>query len=152
MIFLFWIFVFFKKSFKFFFFVNNSRERLVQIMFEKYGYQACYVAIQAVLTLYAQGLFVSFWKKFLIFFYFCFFYKQVFWLVLLLIVVMVLRTLFQFTKVFFKKNNCWLYLIWKKKLNFLKKIYRIFVATFDSSFGRCWSRSKYISLISIYSI
>mmetsp|Transcript_2904 Transcript_2904/g.4655 ORF Transcript_2904/g.4655 Transcript_2904/m.4655 type:complete len:390 (+) Transcript_2904:72-1241(+) len=35
---------------------RKNRERLVQIMFEKYGYQACYVAIQAVLTLYAQGL------------------------------------------------------------------------------------------------
>jgi len=33
-----------------------NREKLVQIMFEKYGYQAVYVAIQAVLTLYAQGL------------------------------------------------------------------------------------------------
>jgi actin-related protein 2 len=32
-----------------------NREKLVQIMFEKYGYQAVYVAIQAVLTLYAQG-------------------------------------------------------------------------------------------------
>ena len=33
-----------------------NREKLVQIMFEKYGFQAVYVAIQAVLTLYAQGL------------------------------------------------------------------------------------------------
>ena len=32
-----------------------NREKLVQIMFEKYGFQAVYVAIQAVLTLYAQG-------------------------------------------------------------------------------------------------
>ena len=33
-----------------------NRERLCQVMFEKYGFQAVYVAIQAVLTLYAQGL------------------------------------------------------------------------------------------------
>jgi hypothetical protein len=33
-----------------------NREKLVQIMFEKYGFQAVYVAIQAVLTLYAQGI------------------------------------------------------------------------------------------------
>lgn len=35
---------------------KKNRERLCQVMFEKYGYQAAYVAIQAVLTLYAQGL------------------------------------------------------------------------------------------------
>lgn len=35
---------------------KQNRERLVQVMFEKYGFQAVYVAIQAVLTLYAQGL------------------------------------------------------------------------------------------------
>ncbi len=29
---------------------------MVQVMFEKYGFKACYIAIQAVLTLYAQGL------------------------------------------------------------------------------------------------
>jgi len=33
-----------------------NREKLVQIMFEKYGFMSVYVAIQAVLTLYAQGL------------------------------------------------------------------------------------------------
>jgi len=33
-----------------------NREKLVQIMFEKYGFQASYVSVQAVLTLYAQGL------------------------------------------------------------------------------------------------
>jgi len=35
---------------------KKNRERMVQTMFEKYGFNACYVAIQAVLTLYAQGL------------------------------------------------------------------------------------------------
>jgi len=29
---------------------------MIQVMFEEYGFQACYIAIQAVLTLYAQGL------------------------------------------------------------------------------------------------
>lgn len=27
-----------------------------QVMFEKYGFQGVYIAIQAVLTLYAQGI------------------------------------------------------------------------------------------------
>ncbi|RNA19193.1 actin-related 2 isoform X2 [Brachionus plicatilis] len=35
---------------------NSNREKLVEIMFEKYGFQGCYISIQAVLTLYAQGL------------------------------------------------------------------------------------------------
>jgi len=35
---------------------KQNREKMVQMMFEKYGFQAAYVAIQAVLTLYAQGL------------------------------------------------------------------------------------------------
>jgi len=34
----------------------KNRERMCQIMFESYGFQGVYVAIQAVLTLYAQGL------------------------------------------------------------------------------------------------
>jgi len=34
----------------------QNREKMVQTMFEDYGFQACYIAIQAVLTLYAQGL------------------------------------------------------------------------------------------------
>jgi len=34
----------------------KNRERLCKIMFEKYGFNSVYVAIQAVLTLYAQGL------------------------------------------------------------------------------------------------
>ena len=29
---------------------------MIEVMFEKYGYDSAYIAIQAVLTLYAQGL------------------------------------------------------------------------------------------------
>lgn len=32
-----------------------NRETMAQIMFEEYGFQGIYVAIQAVLTLFAQG-------------------------------------------------------------------------------------------------
>lgn len=32
-----------------------NRQRMVQVMFEEYGFEGVYVAIQAVLTLYAQG-------------------------------------------------------------------------------------------------
>lgn len=32
-----------------------NREKMVECMFEEYGFQGVYVAIQAVLTLYAQG-------------------------------------------------------------------------------------------------
>jgi len=35
---------------------KKNREMMVTTMFEKFGFKACYVAIQAVLTLYAQGL------------------------------------------------------------------------------------------------
>jgi len=35
---------------------KKNREQMVTTMFEKFGFKACYVAIQAVLTLYAQGL------------------------------------------------------------------------------------------------
>lgn len=35
---------------------KKNRELLVETMFENYGFQGTYVAIQAVLTLYAQGL------------------------------------------------------------------------------------------------
>lgn len=35
---------------------NKNRERLMTEMFETYGFQGIYVAVQAVLTLYAQGL------------------------------------------------------------------------------------------------
>jgi len=35
---------------------KKNRERMCEVMFEEYGFGAVYVAIQAVLTLYAQGL------------------------------------------------------------------------------------------------
>ncbi|KFD61760.1 hypothetical protein M514_03230 [Trichuris suis] len=35
---------------------NKNRERMVEVMFEKYGFQGVHVAVQAMLTLYAQGL------------------------------------------------------------------------------------------------
>jgi actin-related protein 2 len=35
---------------------KQNRVKMVETMFEKYGFQGCYVSIQAVLTLYAQGL------------------------------------------------------------------------------------------------
>ena len=49
-----------------------NRQRMCQVMFEEYGFQGVYVAIQAVLTLYAQGayqtigafLFSRFLKKY----------------------------------------------------------------------------------------
>jgi len=34
---------------------RKNREKMLEIMFEKYGFKSVYVAIQAVLTLYAQG-------------------------------------------------------------------------------------------------
>jgi len=34
---------------------KKNREKMCEVMFEKYGFQGVYVAIQAVLTLYAQG-------------------------------------------------------------------------------------------------
>lgn len=34
----------------------SNRKRTLEIMFEKYGFHSAYIAIQAVLTLYAQGL------------------------------------------------------------------------------------------------
>lgn len=35
----------------------KNRERMAEVMFEEYGFGGIYVAIQAVLTLYAQGTF-----------------------------------------------------------------------------------------------
>jgi actin-related protein 2 len=35
---------------------QQNRQKMVEIMFEKYGFQGVYVAVQAVLVLYAQGL------------------------------------------------------------------------------------------------
>jgi actin-related protein 2 len=34
-----------------------NRQRMAQVMFEEYGFGGVYIAIQAVLTLYAQGVF-----------------------------------------------------------------------------------------------
>merc|ERR1712147_275914 len=34
----------------------KNRQKMIEVMFEHYGFDAVYVAIQAVLTLYAQGL------------------------------------------------------------------------------------------------
>lgn len=34
----------------------KNREKMIEVMFEKYGFNAVYIAIQATLTLYAQGL------------------------------------------------------------------------------------------------
>eukprot|EP00761_Pharyngomonas_kirbyi_P011898 gb/GECH01011924.1/.p1 GENE.gb/GECH01011924.1/~~gb/GECH01011924.1/.p1 ORF type:complete len:389 (+),score=87.43 gb/GECH01011924.1/:1-1167(+) len=33
-----------------------NREKMIEYMFETYGFEGCYISIQAVLTLYAQGL------------------------------------------------------------------------------------------------
>jgi len=35
---------------------HKNREKMVEVMFEKYGFSGVFIAIQAVLTLYAQGL------------------------------------------------------------------------------------------------
>ncbi|CAD5231984.1 unnamed protein product [Bursaphelenchus xylophilus] len=35
---------------------HKNREKMFEVMFEQYGFNAVYVAVQAVLTLYAQGL------------------------------------------------------------------------------------------------
>ncbi len=34
---------------------TRNRQRMCEVMFEQYGFGGVYVAIQAVLTLYAQG-------------------------------------------------------------------------------------------------
>ncbi|RUS78487.1 hypothetical protein EGW08_013734 [Elysia chlorotica] len=34
----------------------KNREKMIELMFEKYQFHSCHIAIQAVLTLYAQGL------------------------------------------------------------------------------------------------
>lgn len=39
---------------------KQNRRKMVETMFEKYGFNRAYVSIQAVLTLYAQGLFFIF--------------------------------------------------------------------------------------------
>lgn len=35
---------------------KKNREKMVEVMFDRYGFKGVYVAVQAVLTLYAQGL------------------------------------------------------------------------------------------------
>jgi len=35
---------------------TRNREKMIEVMFEKYGFDSTYIAIQAVLALYAQGL------------------------------------------------------------------------------------------------
>ena len=35
---------------------KKNREKMLEVMFEKYGFNGAYIAIQAVLTLYAQGI------------------------------------------------------------------------------------------------
>ncbi|XP_034948519.1 actin-related protein 2 isoform X2 [Chelonus insularis] len=35
---------------------TTNREKMIEVMFEKYGFTGVYIAVQAVLTLYAQGL------------------------------------------------------------------------------------------------
>ena len=34
----------------------SNRQKMIEVMFEKYGFDSVYIAIQAVLTLYSQGL------------------------------------------------------------------------------------------------
>ena len=34
----------------------NNRKKMFEMMFEKYGFHSVYIAIQAVLTLYTQGM------------------------------------------------------------------------------------------------
>jgi len=34
---------------------KRNREKMITTMFEKYGFEGVYIAVQAVLTLYAQG-------------------------------------------------------------------------------------------------
>ena len=36
---------------------KKNREKMLEVMFEHYGFNGAYIAIQAVLTLYAQGKF-----------------------------------------------------------------------------------------------
>ena len=37
---------------------KKNREKMLEVMFEHYGFNSAYIAIQAVLTLYAQGIFM----------------------------------------------------------------------------------------------
>ena len=40
-----------------------NRERMVGTMFEKYGFSGAFIQVQAVLTLYAQGLLTGAWRS-----------------------------------------------------------------------------------------
>lgn len=40
---------------------TKNREKITEVMFEKYQFHGIYVAIQAVLTLYAQGKTSKLW-------------------------------------------------------------------------------------------
>lgn len=37
----------------------KNRQKMIEVMFEHYGFDAAYISIQAVLTLYAQGLYTG---------------------------------------------------------------------------------------------
>lgn len=37
---------------------TKNREKMIEVMFEKYGFAGAYIAVQAVLTLYAQVCFL----------------------------------------------------------------------------------------------
>lgn len=43
---------------------TKNREKMIEVMFEKYGFAGVYVAIQAVLTLYAQVCMLYFTRPF----------------------------------------------------------------------------------------
>jgi actin-related protein 2 len=42
---------------------KTNRQRMCEVMFEQYGFSGVYVAIQAVLTLYAQGVYTPSIRK-----------------------------------------------------------------------------------------
>jgi actin-related protein 2 len=42
---------------------KSNRQKMLEVMFEKYNFKAAYVSIQAMLTLYAQGLKPDFFLK-----------------------------------------------------------------------------------------
>ena len=39
----------------------KNREKMIEVMFEEYQFAGVYIAIQAVLTLYAQGVWLFLW-------------------------------------------------------------------------------------------
>jgi len=38
---------------------TKNREKMIEVMFEEYDFAGVYIAIQAVLTLYAQGMLID---------------------------------------------------------------------------------------------